>query len=240
MIEETGKTGKKDDRGEGACRPDSNVQGAFRPGSRGAEVCRLAGCGEEWQRLQTELAGRLKLRRLNHSLAVADQAVAMGHLFGGDLVKLALAGLLHDSAKELDNEQLLALAEARGLITDPAERANPSILHGPVGAWLAFQQWGIEDPIILEAIRLHTTGGPAMGLEACIIFMADLIEPGRSYNGVEILRRLCRQDLRAAMIEAIEQTLVYLERKKLPLHQGTLRCLEWLKEERGIVWKAKN
>ncbi|MEL7622013.1 MAG: bis(5'-nucleosyl)-tetraphosphatase (symmetrical) YqeK [Clostridiales bacterium] len=209
-------------------------------GKTAEEICRRAGCQKEWQSLRDKLQGQLKPRRFNHSLAVADEAVAMGHLFGGDLVKLALAGLLHDSAKELSNEQLLALAEAQGLITDPAERENPSILHGPVGAWRACREWGIADPVILEAIRLHTVGGPDMSLEACIIFMADLIEPGRAYNGVDILRRLCRQDLRAAMIEAIEQTLVYLERKKLPLHQGTLLCLAWLKEERGIVWKAKN
>ena len=82
-----------------------------------------------------------------------------------------------------------------------------------------------------------------MSKEACIVFMADLIEPGRDYQGVDVLRRLCREDLWAAMVEALTQTLEYLEREKKPLHSGTLRCLKWLQEERSIewtTWKARN
>jgi predicted HD superfamily hydrolase involved in NAD metabolism len=209
-------------------------------GKAGERLCARAGCGERWRSLKDKLAGELKPQRLEHSLATADEAVIMGRAFGGDLARLALAGLLHDRAKDLGDEGLLALGEARGLITDPAERENPSLLHGPVGAWLVSREWGVEDPVILEAIRLHTTGGRDMSREACIVFMADLIEPGRTYDGVEALRRLCRQDLRAAMLEAIEQTLIYLERQKLPLHRGTLRCLAWLQEERGMTWTARN
>jgi ribosome silencing factor RsfS/YbeB/iojap len=179
------------------------------------------------------MVGQLGETRLLHSLLVADEAVIMGRRFGGDLTRLALAGLLHDGAKEMPTPALLALAEAQGLITDPAERARPSILHGPVAAWLAERHWGISDPVILEAIRFHTTGGPGMSREACIIFMADLIEPSRDYPGVELLRRLCRQDLRAAMIEAINQTFDYLARKKQPVHAGMTRCLEWLRQEKG-------
>jgi predicted HD superfamily hydrolase involved in NAD metabolism len=209
-------------------------------GREGERLCIQAGWEERWQDLRDKLAGVLQAQRFKHSLGTADEAVIMSRSFGGDPVKLALAGLLHDRAKELGNERLLALGEAQGLITDPAERESPSLLHGPVGAWLVSQEWGVEDPVILEAIRLHTTGGPAMSREACIIFMADLIEPSRDYEGVEVLRRLCRRDLRAAMIEAIEQVLINPGHQRKSLHQGSLRCLAWLNEERGTTWIAKN
>jgi predicted HD superfamily hydrolase involved in NAD metabolism len=182
----------------------------------------------------------MRAERLAHSLGVADESVRMGRVFGGSLDKLALAGLLHDVARELDAGRLLAFAEAEGLITDPAERANPVVLHGPAGALMASREWGVTDTVILESIRLHSTGEAGMSLEACIVFMADLIEPGRAYQGVDILRQLCREDLREAMIEAIEQTFVYLDREQKPLHEGTRRCLAWLKTERGISWKAKS
>jgi predicted HD superfamily hydrolase involved in NAD metabolism len=182
----------------------------------------------------------LKPGRFAHSLAVADESVLMGRLYGGDLVRLALAGLAHDGAKGLDAEKLLAIGEAGGLITDPAQRENPTLLHGPAAAWLAEREWGIDDPVVLEAIRLHTTGDAGMSLEACIVLMADLIEAGRDYDGVDILRRLCRKDLQAAMVEALEQTFEYLERKEMPVHQGAKRCLAWLREGGGSTWKARN
>ena len=203
-------------------------------GSEAALVCRMAGAEQQWLDLKGIMEQALKPQRFAHSLAVADASVVMGRIFGGDLVKLALAGLLHDNAKDLGDDALLALGEAHGLITDPAEREKPSLLHGPVGARRACQEWGIDDPAILEAICFHTTGAEGMGKEACIVFMADLIEPGRAYDGVAILRRLCREDLRAAMIEAIEQTLyIYLARAACR-HGGSYRCLAWLKREGHI------
>ena len=205
-------------------------------GTLAEEVCRLAGGAHRWQSLMAKITYMLKEKRITHSLEVADAAVTMGRAFGGDLVKLALAGLLHDGAKQMGNERLLTLGEVFGLLTDPVEKDDPSLLHGPVAAWLAQYEWGIDDPVILEAIRLHTTGGAGMSKEACIVFMADLIEPGRDYQGVDVLRRLCREDLWAAMVEALTQTLEYLERAKKPLHSGTMRCLTWLREERSIEW----
>lgn len=210
------------------------------PGSKAELACIEAGAAEAWRSLKGRAEGMLQGKRLAHSLAVADESVIMGLRFGGDPVRLALAGLVHDGAKRLDDGELIAIGEAEGLIGDPAQRESPSLLHGPVGAWLAEHEWGISDPVILESIRYHTTGEADMGLEACIVFMADLVEPGRDYDGVEVLRKMCREDLRAAMIEAIEQTFVYLERKKQPVHAGTARCLAWLKEERGIPWTARN
>ena len=188
------------------------------------------------------MAQTLKRKRFLHSLGVADTAVALGKLFGGDLAKLALAGLLHDAAKELDDAQLLAIGTGEGLITDPAERDCPDLLHGPVSAWMARREWGIDDPIILEAIHFHTFGKPDMCKEACIVFMADLIEPGRTYKDAVILRQLCREDLRGAMIKAIEQTYVYLERKKRPVHGATPLCHRWLVDERSLAveWKARH
>lgn len=173
---------------------------------------------------------QLSAKRLEHSLKVAETGVALSRLYGGDSVKIALAGLLHDSAKEMKDRQLLAIAEEQGLITDPAEQENPSILHGPVAAWLAETQWGLKDPIVLESIRYHTTAAPHMSIEACIVFLADLIEPGRCYQGIAELRALALIDLKEAMLESIDQTFIFLERKKVPVHQGMVACRQWLAE----------
>jgi len=210
-------------------------------GDKAAEVCRLAGADAQWNTLYSLMLRMLKPKRLTHSLEVADASVEMGRIFDGDTHKLAIAGLLHDGAKELGDERLLTLAEAHDLFSDQVEKDSPFLLHGPVASWLAAREWGIDDPVVLESIRLHTTGAAGMSKEACIVFLADLIEPGRHYTGVEVLRRLCREDLKAAMIEALEQTLEYLERAQRPLHGGTMRCLTWLNGEgSGLIWKARS
>ena len=206
------------------------------PDGRAAEaVCRAAEppAAKRWLTHKRRMQGLLKPKRFIHSLAVADTAVCMGEVFGGDPVCLAIAGLLHDGAKNFSDQRLLSLAEEQGLITDPAERQRPDLLHGPVAAFLAEQEWGEKDPRILQAIRLHTTGGPDMCLEAAIVFLADLLEPHRQYPGVEELRAGCRKGLKAAVIMAIDDTYEYLAREHQPVHQGMVRCRQWLTEGKG-------
>ncbi len=209
--------------------------GAGPDGALAEAVCRAA--GEEnwrrWQRHKERMERMLKPKRFIHSLAVADTAVRLGAELGGDPVILAIAGLLHDGAKNLSDKDLLSLAGEHGLITDPAELKRPDILHGPVAAWLAEREWGESDPRLLQAIRLHTTAGPEMCLEAGIVFMADLIEPRRNYPGVERLRKAVSQGLSQAVVMAIDDTYEYLEREKQPVHQGMVRCRRWLTEEKG-------
>jgi predicted HD superfamily hydrolase involved in NAD metabolism len=183
---------------------------------------------QSWQTYYQLMKQRLSPKRLNHSIRVAECGLSLSQRFGGDPWKIQLAGLLHDGAKEMSNQELLTISQAANLLTDPAELANPSILHGPVAAWLAQTQWGIQDPVILQAIQYHTTGAAKLSLEARIVFLADLIEPNRQFQGVEILRTLAKQELNVAILEAIDQTFVYLGKKKQPVHQGMVACRQWL------------
>ena len=203
-------------------------------------VCVHAGLELFWLCLYQQIKEKLSPDRFTHSLAVADAAVTMGRTFGGDLVKTAIAGMLHDRAKDMPDSELLAFAQEHSLISDQSEIDRPSLLHGPVAACLAADEWGVDDEDILQSIRYHTTGEAGLCKEACIVFMADLIEPARSYPGVDTLRQLCRRDLKAAMIEALQQTFIYVERVGKPLHSGARRCLDWLESERSISWKAKS
>jgi len=220
----------------GANAPES---GESKSGAYAEAVCVSGGMGERWLSLYTLMKDALEPERFTHSLDVADASARMGLIYGCDQRKLAIAGLLHDGAKDMSDKALLDIAEPLGMVADPAERTRPNLLHGPVASVLAERDWGISDPAILQAIRYHTTGEAGMSKEACIVFMADLIEPARAYQGVEILRRLCGEDLKAAVIEAIEQTVEYVKRVNKPFHQGMSRFYEWIKDEGSISWKAK-
>ena len=65
---------------------------------------------------------------------------------------------------------------------------GPEILHGPVGAWIAENEFHITNEDILNAIRYHTTGRANMSKLEKIIYIADMIEPNRKFDGVEELR----------------------------------------------------
>lgn len=183
---------------------------------------------QQWDNLTKMMEARLSPKRMAHTIRVVRCGAALTGRFGGCLYQVLMACLLHDGAKEYSNEALLHLARTHSLLRDPSEVDNPAVLHGPVAAWQAAHEWGVEDPIILEAIRYHTTGEANMSLEASIVFMADLIEPGRRYVRVEDLRETTLRDLRAGMLLAIDETYLYLERKKIPVHQGMVACQQWL------------
>lgn len=99
---------------------------------------------------------------------------------GGDAAAQArtlLAAQGHDLLRAVDGAQLLRRAEQRGMAIEPAERAEPVLLHGPLGALELRERFGVEDAAVLDAVRWHTTGHPAFGPEAWAVFVADKIEP---------------------------------------------------------------
>jgi predicted HD superfamily hydrolase involved in NAD metabolism len=93
--------------------------------------------------------------------------------------------------------------------------------HAPVGAYLVEKEVGIVDSDILNAIRFHTSGRPNMTLLEKIIYVADYIEPGRHFPGVEEVRELAKLSLNKALIMAIHNTIVFLMKKKQQIYPDT-------------------
>ena len=51
----------------------------------------------------------------------------------------------------------------------------------------------LQDEDILNAIRYHTTGRAEMSKLEKIIYIADMIEPNRKFDGVEALREIAQK-----------------------------------------------
>jgi len=173
--------------------------------------------------------GRLSDKRYAHTLRVAETAERLAKLHGLDSERARLAGLLHDTAREVGKEELLRVAEEDGLPVGDFERERPILLHGPVAAELAREDLGVEDGEILDAVRVHTTGEPGMGPLALALFVADKIEPGREQSGVEDLRELAPVSLHRAARAALEDSVSYNERRDRPAHPKSRQTLEWLR-----------
>lgn len=164
----------------------------------------------------------LSPQRYEHSLGVRDTAVKLALRFGADPGKAELAGLLHDCAKNIPAEEALVLCERLGIELDEAERLNPALIHAPLGAELAQTEFGIHDEEIKNAIRYHTVGRAGMSLLEKVIYLADMIEPGRSFEGVEALRKAVEVSLDKALYEALKQSILHNAARGRIIHTGTV------------------
>ena len=57
-----------------------------------------------------------------------------------------------------------------------------------------------------------------------IIYLADLIEPSRKFNGVDELRKIAREDLDLAMIKSLTHTIKYLLDRDLAIDGNTFNA----------------
>ncbi|MFO7266018.1 MAG: bis(5'-nucleosyl)-tetraphosphatase (symmetrical) YqeK [Limnochordales bacterium] len=168
-----------------------------------------------------EVRRRLSPARFAHVEGVVQSAAELARRWGVSEDKAVLAAWLHDVAKELPPEALLRLADEFGIIFDDEMKHMPQLWHAPVGAELARRDFGVTDEDVLSAIRYHTTGRAGMSALEAIVFLADLIEPGRTFPGVEELRRLSREDLNAALLAAYDGLIRYVLDQGGLLHSAT-------------------
>lgn len=156
------------------------------------------------------VAGWYSPARLEHAVGVAETAARLAERFGAAPGKAWLAGLLHDYAREVPFSQALRLAETHGLLGMVAE-PSVALLHAPLGSVLLRTEVGIEDPEILAAVARHTTGAPGMTTLDKVVYLADYIEPGRCFPGVDEIRVLAERDLDVAVLAALRQTVSHLK-----------------------------
>jgi len=175
----------------------------------------------------SELSDRLKVslpaERFEHSLRVSRLSRELAQKWGVDPVKAETAGLLHDCSRYLDGPGLLELARELNYKIDPIERYQPKLLHARLAADLARRDFKIADPEILKAIAEHTVGSEDMSALSKVIYLADHMEEGRDFKGVEKIRELAQKDLDLAMAESTGQMIRYLLDSEQPIFEGTIR-----------------
>lgn len=181
-----------------------------------------------------KLSGLIESNRLQHSIRVKECAEQLAAFYQEDVGKAALAGLLHDCAKGFDDKELVENSIEYGIRLDTISLYQKGLIHGPLGAEIARHEFGVKDRKILSAIKYHTYGREKMTKLEKIIFLADLIEPGRSYKGVEELRDLAWKDLNRAMLRALDNNLIGIIAKGGLIHGNTLETRNYIIRELGL------
>lgn len=168
------------------------------------------------------LKANLKPKRVEHCLGVEKASAELAMRFGADRVKAALAGLVHDCAKSLQPDLMTRYAREAGFPMDGADGAGAGILHAPAGAVLAHEVLGIDDREVLSAVCWHTVPRTDMSMLDKIVSLADIIEPGRDFDGVERIRAAARKSLDEAFRLSLARVMHHVLDGGLFLHPQTL------------------
>lgn len=173
------------------------------------------------EQLLVKMQHLLPEKRFKHCLGVEQAAIDLAERFGVDVGKAGLAGLLHDYAKKLSDEEFLALIDKYDLDPKLKDWGN-NVWHGMVGIYKIREDLGLSDPEILRAIEIHTVGSAQMSDLDKVVYVADYIEHNRDFPGVEEAREIAHVSLNRAVAYETARTVEYLAHQGLPIFPQTL------------------
>ncbi len=164
------------------------------------------------EELIEHVSSQMPARRWSHTLGVMQSAIELAERYGADPARAELAAIIHDVAKYWPVQRQAAVIADNGLDADLLNYDAP-MWHSEVGAYVAEHDYGIEDREVIDAIRYHTSGRENMTLLDKIVCLADYIEPGRDFPGVDLIREKAQLSLEEGLIAGFDSTLrVLVER----------------------------
>ena len=142
----------------------------------------MSGFGKKLGALELKVKSMLSSKRFEHTLGVCNMAgILADYCLPRDKDEIIAAALLHDIAKELPNDRLVAMINEEGIVLNSADA--PPILHSYAAPHVIkseFPEFATQN--ILSAVFNHTVGSIDMTVFDEIIFLADYIEEGRTYK----------------------------------------------------------
>ena len=181
----------------------------------------------------SKLKSTLPKERFTHALGVAETAEKLARQYNADPDKARIAGLLHDIARDFDDTEMLKRAKQANLAVSEFGFAMPLLLHGPVAAVMAREEFGIQDADILNAIALHTVGSEYMNQLDKILFVADKIEPNRRHSSVAEIRRQAEINLEDALLSCFNESIRYALKIGCLLHPTSVKARNAILVARG-------
>ena len=172
--------------------------------------------GDEYTEFLTK---NLTQKRLIHTANVTLTALKKAKELNLDPEKVRIATLLHDCAKYLDASDFKNC--------DIPQDVPKPVVHAFLGAYVAEKVLGVTDPEIIDAINYHTSGKPNMSTLAKLVFVADMIEENRNYDGVDYLRGLYDGDFEFCFRECLREEYIHLINKGQEIYGATKQAYEY-------------
>ncbi len=143
----------------------------------------------------------LKESRRLHTAGVVSLALTYAQRLKVSLADAYTAAILHDCAKYL-------VAADWGYETP--EGVPEPVVHQFLGAYIAENVLDVKNKDVLNAIRYHTTGRKNMSQLEKIVFLADLLERGRTYEEADALRAAVDKDFESGFVRCVDRMYKYL------------------------------
>lgn len=172
----------------------------------------------------TEFAKKtLTEKRLIHTANVVLTALKKAKELGLDENKVRIASTLHDCAKYLKAEDFYGFSVPNDM--------PKAVVHAYLGAYVCQTVLKIDDDEIIDAVRYHTTGKPNMSTLSKLVFVADMIEEGRSYLGVDELRQYFNGDFETCFRKCLYEEVIHLKNRGGDIYHQTLDAYKYYIED---------
>lgn len=179
---------------------------------------------EEFKKL---LKTKVEEKRYIHSVNVAECAGHLAEKYGYNVHMARTAGILHDICKRMDIDEQIKLIKASRVKWDELTFEKKKILHGLSAAEYIFNDLGVYNTDIIDAVRYHTTGRPAMTLLEKIVYVADAISAERDYPDVDVVREYAENDLDKAVAYIAYYTLDKLYKSRESITEITVTTFNY-------------
>ena len=198
--------------------------------------------------LRERVMQKMSPKRFRHTLAVEQMIERLCALFcPEESLRMRAAALLHDVTKELDTEGQVALCQKLGISLTEADLQAPKTLHAmTAAASIPTDFAAFADPVVINAVRWHTTGRAGMTLNEKLLYLADYIDLSRTFSNCVILRRyffgadpdsMSREErfslLRDTLILSYDMTIRDLLDEGIPVAEDTVMARNELLLERA-------
>lgn len=120
-------------------------------------------------------AGPARRAHVERVVSLVDEWGAALGWSDPERARLRAAAWLHDALRDAPADEL------RPTVPPALRDLAPKLLHGPAAAERA-RTLGLEDQDVLDAVAYHTVGHPDLGTIGRLLYLADFLEPGRTFD----------------------------------------------------------
>jgi len=168
----------------------------------------------------------MKQERIEHTYRAIKEGINLAKIHGAEVNKVILALILHDIGKYVDRQFLTNLGIK---VSDVIEELPQALRHAHYSRAIANQYFMISDTEILDAIQNHTTCAENMDVCSSVVALADFIEEGRNFEGIEEVRRLAKTSLPNAILKMLDLTLSCLKDQNAVIGTQSQKAYEFYK-----------
>lgn len=179
----------------------------------------------EYGNIFEKLKNNLSEERLCHTKNVVLFALRYYEQLDLDYNKVFLACLLHDCAKGIKDFTPFT----KGLNAIPNDCLNTPVAHAFCGKIVAQKEYGINDVEVLDAICYHTTARVNMSKLDKLVYVSDMLEDGRNFEGVNDLRKAFDVDFEKGFEQCLSATVEHLQKQNNEIYPLTLKAYDYYK-----------